>query len=164
MLPDGVSRLGFRVWPLDLDTSIHMNNGRYLTLMDLGRLDIMLRSGLWRAVLANGWVPIASTVTIRYRRELRPWQPFRLETRLLCWDAAQVVMEQQFIIAGGPRDGQLAAHGLFKGGIYDRKTRAFVPIKKLMATIGITAESPTPAPEVAAFLAADAELKQAARG
>jgi len=23
------SRLGFRVWPHDLDTSLHMNNGRY---------------------------------------------------------------------------------------------------------------------------------------
>ena len=44
-----VSRLTFRVWPHDLDTSLHMNNGRYWTLMDLGRTDIMIRSGLWRA-------------------------------------------------------------------------------------------------------------------
>ena len=30
-----------RVWPNDLDTNAHMNNGRYLTLMDLGRFDLM---------------------------------------------------------------------------------------------------------------------------
>ncbi|HEV2566447.1 MAG TPA: hypothetical protein VGU19_15340 [Microvirga sp.] len=41
-----VSRLTFRVWPHDLDTSLHMNNGRYWTLMDLGRTDMMIRSGL----------------------------------------------------------------------------------------------------------------------
>ena len=57
-LPNDVSSLAFRVWPHDLDPSIHMNNGRYLTLMDLGRLDVMLRSGLWRTVMANKWTPI----------------------------------------------------------------------------------------------------------
>jgi hypothetical protein len=30
--PFGVSRLSFRVWPHDLDTNLHMNNGRYLTI------------------------------------------------------------------------------------------------------------------------------------
>ncbi len=163
-MPSSLSKLGFKVWPHDLDLSAHMNNGRYLTLMDIGRLDIMVRSGLWRAVLANKWVPIASTITIRYRRELRLFQKFRLETRLLCWDEIQVVMEQSFVIDGGPRDGQLAAHALFKGGLYDRQSKSFVQVAELMRSIGVAAESPEPAPEVAAFLRADAELKQAARG
>lgn len=162
-LPHEASRLRFRVWPLDLDPSFHMNNGRYLTVMDLGRLDIMLQTGLWRAVLENGWVPIASAITIRFRRELRLWQRFRLETRVVCWDATHVIMEQAFVIEGGSRDGHIAAHALFKGGLYDRKSRAFVPVAELMATIGVKAESPTPSPEAAAFLAADAELRQAVR-
>lgn len=44
--PFEVSRLPFRAWAHDLDTSLHMNNGRYWTLMDLGRTDLMLRMGL----------------------------------------------------------------------------------------------------------------------
>ncbi len=140
-----------------------MNNGRYLTLMDLGRLDVMLRSGLWRAVLNNRWTPIASAVTARFRRELRPFQQFRLETRLLCWDDTLVVMEQTFIIDGGQRHGQVAARALFKGGLYDRKAKAFVAIATLMTTIGVSATSPEPTPEVEAFLHADEQLKQAAR-
>ena len=92
VLPGTGSVLHFRVWPHDLDLSLHMNNGRYLTLMDLGRLDIMLGSGLWRAVMLHKWTPIASAITIRYRRELRPFQKFRLETRLINWDASNVVM------------------------------------------------------------------------
>ena len=163
-LPSSVSCLAFRVWPHDLDLSLHMNNGRYLTLMDLGRTDILLRSGLWREVWRQKWTPIASAITIRFRRELRPFQAFRLETRLVCWDATLVVMEQTFLIAGGPRDGQVAARALFKGGLYDRKARAFVPISRLMETIGVSAESPAPTPEVEAFLKADEELKQGGRG
>lgn len=158
-MPGGVSSLLFRVWPHDLDVSVHMNNGRYLTLMDLGRTDIMLRSGLWREVQRNGWTPIASAVTIRYRRELRPWQAFRLDTRLVCWDDTLVVMEQTFVIQGGARDGQIAARALFKGGLYDRRAKQFVPIARLMQLIGIMAESPPPSPEVEAFLHADGKLK-----
>ncbi len=161
--PGESSVLGFRVWPHDLDPSIHMNNGRYLTIMDLGRLDIMLRSGLWRTALKERWTPIASAIAIRYRRELGLFQKFRLETRIVCWDATLVVMEQIFVIEGGPRSGQTAAQALFKGGLYDRKQGAFVPMATLMKSIGVTAASPAPTPEVEAFLRTDAEMKQAAR-
>ncbi len=95
-LPDGYSAIRFRVWPHDLDPSIHMNNGRYLTLMGSRRLDVMLRSAYGEWCRANGWTPIASTVAIYSRRELRPFQKFRLETRLFCWDETFVEMEQIF--------------------------------------------------------------------
>jgi len=95
-MPGGVSVLHFRVMPHDLDLALHMNNGRYLTIMDLGRLDMMARAGLLRAVLKHGWTPIASAIKIRYRRELKLFERFRLETRLLYWDDHSVVMEQVF--------------------------------------------------------------------
>ncbi|MGQ0673923.1 MAG: thioesterase family protein [Hyphomicrobium sp.] len=160
-LPRGVSVLPLRVWPHDLDLSLHMNNGRYLTLMDLGRIDMMLASGLWRAIARHRWTPIASAVKVRFRREMRLFQRFRLETRLLAWVGDQVVMEQVFVLASGPRAGQVAAHALFKGGLYDRTTRKFVPISRLMEESGVTAENPPLSPEVEAFLKADEELKRA---
>jgi acyl-CoA thioesterase FadM len=162
-IPREASQLAFRVWPHDLDLSVHMNNGRYLSLMDLGRLDVMVRSGLWRAVLKNKWTPIASAVTIRFQRELRPLQKFRLETRLLCWDATLVVMEQTFVIDGGPRNGQTAARALFKGGLYDRQQKKFIEIRQLMALMGVSEVSPPATPEVEAFLHADDQLKQTGR-
>lgn len=162
-LPRGTSRLSFRVWPHDLDTSLHMNNGRYLTLMDLGRLDIMVTSGLWRAVLRHRWTPVASAIKIRYRRELRLMQRFTIETQIVAWDERSVVMEQVFLFASGPNAGQIAAHALFKGGLYDRKARKFVPIADLMLETGVEATSPEPTPEVDAFLKADDELKRAAQ-
>jgi acyl-CoA thioesterase FadM len=158
-LPAGVSVLRFRAWPSDLDPSLHVNNGKYLSLMDLGRLDLMVASGLWRAILRHRWTPIASNILIRYRREIRPFQRFRLETRLVTWDRSNVVMEQVFVHEGGPHDGQVAARALFKGGIYDRAQRAFVPIRRLMEELGVEAEAPEASPEVAAFLAAEEELR-----
>jgi len=163
-LPDAVSQLSFRVWPHDLDLSGHMNNGRYLMLMDLGRLDIIARSGLLRPAWRNGWTPIASGIQIRFRRELRLWQRVRLETRLVAWQAQHVVMEQRFVITSGPHAGHLAALALFKGGLYDRAARRFVAMERLMAEIGLSAPSPQPTPDVAAFLAADEALQQARRG
>ncbi|HEX8430337.1 MAG TPA: thioesterase family protein, partial [Longimicrobium sp.] len=46
--PLDLSVVTFRVFPNDLDVNFHMNNGRYLTLMDLGRLDLLLRLGILR--------------------------------------------------------------------------------------------------------------------
>ena len=158
-LPGEASVLRFRAWPTDLDPSMHVNNGRYLTLMDLGRLDLLLGAGLLRPIVRERWTPIASNVLIRFRREIRLWQRFRLETRLVTWDATLVVMEQRFMLEGGVRDGQLAAVALFKGGIYDRKARAFVPIARLMSEIGAAADAPPATPEVAAFLAAEDTLR-----
>lgn len=160
-LPEGRSVLDFRVWLHDLDTSLHMNNGRYLTLMDLGRLDMMARGGLLRAVFRQGWTPIASSIKIRYRREMRLFDRFRLETRLAAWDREYVVMEQVFILETGPKAGQVAAHALFKGGLYDREAKAFVPVERLMAEVGIAPESPALTPEIEAFLTADDALKRA---
>lgn len=156
---EDTGRLTFRVWPLDLDLSLHMNNGRYLTLMDLGRLDFVVRSGLWRPIRRHGWTPIASSIVIRYRRELMPFARFRLETRLISWAEASVVMEQTFILLSGPHAGQVAARALFKGGIYSRQDKSFVDTARLMAEIGVSATSPPMSAETEAFLKADAALK-----
>ena len=159
---DEVSRLSFRVWPHDLDTSLHMNNGRYWTLMDLGRADVMIRSGLWRAVLREKWLPVVSAGKIRFRRELKLFRAFELQTRVVAWSEATMVMEHRVVTRG--RDGAeiLSAIALVKAGLYDRRTKSFVPVDRILAEIGVEAEPPEPGPEVAAFLAADEALKQAA--
>ena len=150
-----VSTLRFRVWPTDLDLSLHMNNGRYLTLMDLGRLDFMVRTGLWRPLMKHRWTPIASGIAIRFRRELVFLDKVDLETRLLTWNDVTVVMEQVIRFTSGPRQGQVASRALFKGGLYDRKTKAFVTIARLMHEIGADEQSPPMTPEVEAFLKSD---------
>jgi acyl-CoA thioesterase FadM len=155
-LPFGVSRLGFRVWPHDLDTSLHLNNGRYWTLMDLGRTDLMLGSGLWRAVLRQRWTPVVSAGQIRFRRELRPFQTFDLETRLAHWDETRFVIEHRMVVR---ETGTVAAIALVQAGLYDRRRRSYVPMRTLLAAIGIAAEAPPMPDAVEAFLAAERALR-----
>ncbi|RDJ20475.1 thioesterase [Bosea caraganae] len=159
--PFGCSVLPFRVWFHDLDTSLHMNNGRYWTLMDLGRTDLMLRSGLWRAVLREGWVPVVNAGMIRFRRELRLFRSFEIETAIMCWTENWLVMQHRVIARG--RDGSeiVAAVALARAALYDRKAKGYVPVARIWGEMGITAESPPQTPEITAFLAAEDAMRQA---
>jgi acyl-CoA thioesterase FadM len=162
-LPDGVSSLTLRVLPNDLDLSLHMNNGRYLAVMDLGRLDLLIRSGLGGAVWRNGWTPVANAALIRFRRELRAFTRYRLETRVIGWQDQAVLLEQTFVFADGDREGQVAARALFKGALYDRKSQRYVAVGDLMAAIGVLAESPLPSADLESFLTADRAMRDAGR-
>ena len=99
----------FRVFPNDLDTNLHMNNGRYLTLMDLGRLDLLFRLGVVKEVRRRRWNPVVASLAIRYRRSLEPWQKYELRTRLLAWDDRWFFKEQSFT-----RGGELMARAIVK--------------------------------------------------
>lgn len=92
----GESRLSFRVWPTDLDINLHMNNGRYLTLMDLGRTHFMSQLRLlWKLPLRK-WYPVVGSVQIEFMRSLDPFQKFDIVTRLLTWDEKWFYLEQRF--------------------------------------------------------------------
>jgi acyl-CoA thioesterase FadM len=150
--PFGVSRLRFRVWPLDLDTNLHLNNGRYLTIADLGRADLLLQSGMWRAIFKEGLLPMLSGSAIRYRREIRPFQGFTLESRIVCWRATAFVMEHRFMICGQDGEPVTAAIALVRGGLYSKQKRQFVPAARLMEMAGYTGPSPDIEPDIETFL------------
>lgn len=146
----------FRVLPFDLDISRHMNNGRYLTIMDLGRLEFMFRSRLWEIVRRDRLTPMVAAIAIRYRRELRPFQAYTLATQIVGWRDTTVVFEQKFIIRGGRRDGQVAARALVRAGIYNRKERHWETVQDLMTGVGAdVVASPKLPSDVEAFLAAE---------
>ncbi len=158
-----VSRLPLRVLPTDLDLSMHLNNGRYWTLMDLGRADLMIRSGLWRTVWKNRWLPVVSAGKIRFRRELRLFQPFTLETRIVAWTDTSIIVEHRMVTRGRDEADILSAIALVRVGLYDRKRRGFVTVPQIMAALGReVTDSPTWTPEVAAFIAAEEALKAVA--
>lgn len=95
-----------RVWPTDLDPLLHMNNGRYLTVMDLGRADAILRNGIRRRLRAHGWYPVVASETIRFRESLPPLARYELRTVLLGWDDRSFYLRQRFVWRG--RDAAVA--------------------------------------------------------
>jgi acyl-CoA thioesterase FadM len=94
------SVITLRVWPNDLDLNVHMNNGRYLSLMDLGRVDVMFHSGAFALWFRKGWQPLVAASTVRHFKSLSLGQRFHIETRILGWDAKWVYFEQRFTRGG----------------------------------------------------------------
>jgi len=133
VLDDSVLR--FIVWPNDLDVNFHMNNGRYLTVMDLGRIDLTVRNGLFGVMIRRRWSPVVGTVTIRFRKSLLPFRSYRLITQVVCWDDKWIYMEQRF-----ERKGEVIAIAyvkcLFRSGKRTLRSR------ELLAAIGQEQRSP----------------------
>ncbi|WP_242089608.1 acyl-CoA thioesterase [Curtobacterium sp. DN_7.5] len=98
------ARTPFRVALTDLDPLRHVNNGKYLSLLDLGRYDLLTRSGFWQAATDRGWYAVVAAQTITYKRSLTLGQRFVLRTRVLAMDERSVYMEQTFV----RRDGVIA--------------------------------------------------------
>lgn len=92
------ARTPFRVVPTDLDLLGHMNNGRYLTILDLGRMDLMLRSGFWGKITSRGWYPVVAGQTISYRKSLVLGQRFEVHSRILGMDERWNYLEQSFVV------------------------------------------------------------------
>lgn len=159
--PFGVSSLNFRVWPHDIDSNLHLNNGRYFTIADLGRMDLMLRTNLLRTAVKRGWMPMLSGSIIRYRREIRTFRAFELQTRIVSWNDRNFVMEHRFIAEhNGKKD--TAAVALVRGGLYNRAERRFISPTEIFEVMGYSGPSPDPSPDVAAFMAAEDEMKRQA--
>jgi acyl-CoA thioesterase FadM len=161
--PFGVSRLTSRVWPNDLDVNMHMNNGRYLTIMDLGRFDLILRMGLWKAARRHGWMPVLSAANVIFRLELRPFRLFVLETRILWWSGTHMLMEHRVLIPGADGGEHLAARAVMHGGFYQRARRRFVPMSEVAVEVGITVEEQPMTVEIETRLAAACGLREAGK-
>lgn len=136
------TRLSMRVWPTDLDVNMHMTNARYLSLMDLGRIDLMIRTGMAPLILKNRWQPVIGAANVRFRRSLRPFQRFTLVSRVLCWDEKYVFMEHRMETAEGT-----AAVAVMQGAFIHRGT--VVPPATVLGALGSAVESP-PMPDFVA--------------
>ena len=63
-------RLRMHVWPNDIDFNLHLNNARYLNIMDYARTHLLARTGLLEHVLRSRWQPMVGAVWMTYRRSL----------------------------------------------------------------------------------------------
>ena len=129
------SVIRLRVWPNDLDFNLHMNNGRYLTLMDLGRIDLMVRSGSLKVFRRRRWMPVVAAQTITFRRSLKLFQRFDLHTRVVCWDDDFVYMEQTFTVGG-----RIAALALVRAALVEAGRR--LSSAEVLEAVGIHRRSP----------------------
>jgi len=152
--PHDVGRMAFRVLPTDLDVLGHMNNGVYLSIMDLGRMDLLQRSGVWSRLLRAGFFPVMADETISFRRSLLPWQRFTLETRIVGYDAKAVYVEQRAVV-----EGQIYARATTRGR-FVKRTGGTVSTAEVAEVTGIDITG-HPLPEWMARWATDVALPAA---
>ncbi|MDH4273684.1 MAG: thioesterase family protein [Gammaproteobacteria bacterium] len=137
LTPTETSVVSFRVLPNDLDVFMHMNNGRYPTMMDLGRLDLITRIGMSTFMFQRRWYPIVAALHLRFRRPLYLFQRYTLQSRIRYWDEKWFYIEQQFI-----RGEDVVAVGWIKGLI--RGPEGNIPTAVVLQAVGSPMESPPP--------------------
>jgi len=143
----------FRVRPWEIDVFGHMNNGRYLQIMDLARLDWMRRCGVADAAVANRWGALLGGQLIRFRRGLGPLQAYSVTTRLLGWDSRWFFIEHHF----KNKQERTVAIAISRAAL--RKKGCWVPPDVVAEAVIPGTPSPQLPPVVVQWLAADAQLE-----
>ena len=122
-------------WPWDLDPWMELNNGRTLTLFDLGRLPLSRRTGFEALLRAKGWGLTVAGSTTRYRRRVTVFTRLTMRTRCLGWDNRFVYMEQSMW-----KGEECTSHVLIRSAIVSKA--GMVPPSEMAAAMGIAPESP----------------------
>lgn len=94
------SRSRFTVLPTDCDLNFHLNAGRFVSFMDVARMELLARLRLVGPLLARGWRPVMGGIVVRYRRSVLPFQRFEIRSRVVGWDEKWFYIEHVVEKAG----------------------------------------------------------------
>jgi acyl-CoA thioesterase FadM len=128
-----IGRIRLTTLPTDLDILKHMNNGRYLSLFDLGRWDLLIRTGLFDIMKERGWYAVVSSETVTFRKSLQLWQRFDIESRMVGHDEKAVFMEHRAVV-----DGEVYARVIVRARMM-RFSGGTVGHDELFAAVGVPA-------------------------
>jgi len=122
-----VSELRHKTRWSTIDLNGHMNYASYLEEMELGRWDWAFRSGALAAFYRSRTRPVVVSVSIEYRRELKPGARFTIDTRLVAFERRLAVFRQIMLgSAGVHASADVRALLLRRGKVVDADTVAQV--------------------------------------
>lgn len=116
-------------WPIDIDIFGELNNGRTLTLYDLGRLVMGKRMGLMAALRKNGWGMTMAGASVRYRRRVKMFQKITMKTCALGRDARFIYLHQSMW-----HKDQATSSVLYRTAITDKN--GIVPTQRVADALG----------------------------
>jgi len=90
----------FHCMPWDLDIFFEMNNGRVLTLYDLGRFNLSVRTGFSKILKKNRWGLVVAGSTVRYRKRIRVFDKVTMHTKVAGIDEKWIYVEQSMWVKG----------------------------------------------------------------
>ena len=145
---DSESVLGLRIWLGDVDLFPEVNNGRHLTLMDLGRFDLALRSGFVRMLHRQRWGLTVGGASVRFRSRVPPFSKVRLRTKVVGYDERWFYFHQRI-----EKDGTTCSAALVRAGITSRGR--LVPVSAVLEAADLAAWGPELPAWVRAWIDAD---------
>ncbi|MDN3497148.1 acyl-CoA thioesterase [Planococcus sp. APC 4015] len=148
--PTTVGRVTVRTLPTDIDLLGHMNNGRYGSLFDLGRFDLLIRTGLWDLLSEQRWYAVVASETVTFRKSLELWQVFTVESRLVGHDDKSTYLMHRAVV-----DGEVYAEMIVRARFL-RRSGGVVPLEELFAALHKPDSLPELAPWVAEWATASA--------
>lgn len=137
-----------RIWPWDLDPWRELNNGRTLTLFDLGRIPMSVRMGFDKVAKAKGWGITVAGNSTRYRRRVTLFQKVTQISRVVGWDDRFTYLEQSFW-----RGDDCTSHMLLRSAFTSKG--GIVPPAEVLAVLGQPAQSPALPDWISHWIAAD---------
>jgi acyl-CoA thioesterase FadM len=139
-----------RCLPWDLDPWVELNNGRTLTLFDLGRIPLAIRTGLAASLSERRWGITVAGVSVRYRKRVRMFDRLELRTRMIGWDGRFLYMEQSMW-----RDGECTSHMLLRSAVTSHE--GIVAPAEVAAALDAPPDSPSLPAWVEAWIAAEGQ-------
>lgn len=124
-----------RCWPQDIDPWRELNNGRTLTLYDLGRVPLGVRTGLTRVVQEQGWGMTVAGSSTRYRKRVRIWDVVEMRSRCVGWDHRFFYMDQSMW-----KDGDCTGQILVRNAVTSKE--GIIAPDRVLAAMGQPGESP----------------------
>jgi acyl-CoA thioesterase FadM len=138
------------ILPWDLDPWNELNNGRTLTLYDLGRIPMAIRMGFERVARKNGWGITVAGNSTRYRKRVTLLSKMTMVSRVAGWDPRFLYIEQSFW-----KGDDCTSHMLLRAAFTSKA--GIVPPAAILQALGQPEVSP-PLPEwIADWIAAEAK-------
>ncbi|MDG3086396.1 acyl-CoA thioesterase [Vibrio hannami] len=106
------SAIRFYCHPWDIDMWGEMNNGRVLTLYDIGRMDVAIRCNLDKALMKNKWALVVAGSSVRYRKRIKMFDHITMKTQCVGVDDKWFYLEQSMWVKDKPCSSVLIRAGI----------------------------------------------------
>jgi len=118
----------------DIDVFWELNNGRHLSLMDMGRFDLAVRSGFLRAVHREGWGLTVGGASVRFRHRVPPFSRICLRSRMVGHDDRWFYFHQKI-----ERGERLCSAAVVRTAVIAKGR--LVPVARVLEALGTPAST-----------------------